>query len=112
VLCRITVTLVNDSARFGRVLTSDTRVTEFLEKGAHGPGQINAGFYRIDRKAFMDFNDMPGAVFSFESDVMPRLPEEKSLSAVSKSGTFVDIGIPEDYRKFCAIYGAGTIQAN
>ncbi len=86
-----------DVTRFGRLeLGAGSAVLGFTEKGRSGPGTINAGVYwgrRKDLEALFPRRD----VFSLENDVLPRLAGN-GLHAVVGSGTFVDIGVPEDYR--------------
>ena len=84
---------VADTARYGRVIVEDDIVTAFSEKGQSGRGLINAGAYAIDRRLL---NSEPREVFSFERDFLAaRLPLLAARAYVT-SGTFVDIGVPED----------------
>ena len=41
--------------------------------------------------------------FSIESDLFPRLCLKNNLKAVIHNSKFIDIGIPEDYYKFCKL---------
>lgn len=95
---RMATVQVPDRSRFGGVAVDPTlRVTAFLEKGQSGAGPINAGLYRIHRRAFE--NEAPGS-FSMETSVMPKLVADLALQARELAGPFIDIGIPEDYRLF------------
>ena len=47
------------------------------------------------------FNDWNGKAFSIETNLFPILVEEKKLNCVISESDFIDIGIPEDYHKFC-----------
>lgn len=97
-LMRIATVQVNDRARFGGVeINADQHVTAFLEKGQSGAGPINAGLYRIHRRAFE--GQEPGA-FSMETQLMPRLVADNALQSRNLAGPFIDIGVPEDYRLF------------
>lgn len=88
---------VADAGRYGRVLLEGSRITGFTEKGATGPGDINAGVYLIERNLLEELG-LPD-VFSFERDVlMARLPQLCPM-AFRTSGTFIDIGVPEDYAR-------------
>jgi len=96
---RIAVTAVPDRGRFGGVEVGATgRVQRFVEKGTHGPGNINAGLYRVRRDAMP-----PGHVgaFSLESEIFPALAAKAALFAVEVAGPFIDIGVPDDYRRYC-----------
>jgi D-glycero-alpha-D-manno-heptose 1-phosphate guanylyltransferase len=101
-LARIASVAVDDRNRFGGVLTFGGRVTEFLEKGASGPGVINGGMYRLSRKTFR--NRAVGSSFSIETDVFPNLVNRNSITAVKVGTNFIDIGVPEDYKRFLSRY--------
>ena len=96
---RMSVVTVPDRARFGGVaIDAEGRVERFIEKGAQGPGPINAGLYRVGTAAF---EDAPKGAFSFETETMPRLVAEARLRAALIHGDFIDIGVPEDYHRYC-----------
>lgn len=100
-VCSITVTEVPDVARYGSVaMTSDGAVTSFLEKGVtSGAGHINAGIYlfRPEVLEAIPFN----CQVSLEREVFPGLIGA-GLYGYSARGPFIDIGIPEDYRRASA----------
>lgn len=100
---RMATTDVPDRARFGGVTVNAGRVTGFLEKGLAGAGAINAGFYRVSRRCFERFG--AGQVFSFENDVLAPLARSGKVTACATHGAFTDIGVPDDYHRFCAEYG-------
>lgn len=102
-LLRLATVDVPDRGRYGGLQIVNSRVRGFLEKGTHSPGPINAGLYRTARAAFGD--RAPGMAFSFEQDVMPGLVAASAVGAAATSGGFIDIGVPEDYRRFCARHG-------
>lgn len=103
---RMAVVPVPDRARYGGVELHAGCVTAFVEKGRSGAGLINAGLYRVHLRAFEGFER--GAAFSMESQVMSRLMAARALSAVQLDGQFIDIGVPEDYWRFCAQRGAAV----
>jgi D-glycero-alpha-D-manno-heptose 1-phosphate guanylyltransferase len=88
---------VPDVSRYGALVVSDGLVRGFVEKGHTGPGYINGGAYILG-VALRD-RLPPHGVFSFERDVL--MPRVKSIQPVAfpAVGLFVDIGIPEDYRR-------------
>lgn len=98
-LLRLAVVTVEDRSRFGGVQFDDDRfVTGFLEKGQSGPGPINAGLYRLNRAA------LPASgcrAYSLEADVIPGLVARRAVIAARICGSFTDIGVPEDYFRFC-----------
>lgn len=97
---RMATIAVPDRARFGGVALDGSVVTAFVEKGHGGPGLINAGLYRLHVDAFAGF--APGTAFSMETQVMPALLPRRALRAATLQGAFIDIGVPEDYHRFCA----------
>lgn len=99
-LMRLATVNVSNRSRFGGVAIDEMNwVTEFLEKGQTGAGQINAGLYRIHRLAFSEENQ---SAFSLETQIMPRMASNKALQAREIDGPFIDIGVPDDYRYFDA----------
>jgi len=92
---------VDDCARFGRVETggrdgdAQGRVLAFREKGAPGPGLINAGVYLLRPQALSRVE--PGHSASIETDVFPHLAQHGSLGGFTVQGGFLDIGTPESY---------------
>jgi D-glycero-alpha-D-manno-heptose 1-phosphate guanylyltransferase len=97
---------VADKSRYGSVEINATGViSRFAEKGAGGPGTINAGVYVIEREIMTLF---PGDVCSFENDVLQKIIG-KRLFGLRQQGFFIDIGVPEDYRAFCASHNVNQI---
>lgn len=95
---RMAVVCVPDRSRFGGVrMDAASRVTNFLEKGRSGPGDINAGVYRLRREAIVGESE----AFSFEAVTMPKLAGDGKVTAVRIDGSFIDIGVPDDYHRFC-----------
>jgi D-glycero-alpha-D-manno-heptose 1-phosphate guanylyltransferase len=91
--------VVADRSRYGGVAFEGSGlVAGFLSKGAEGSGPINAGFYRVRRSAFDGWS--VGAKFSLELDVLPGLVAAGAVRATPLDGTLIDIGVPDDYRRF------------
>jgi len=88
---------VTDASRFGRLMLRGNRIIGFTEKGVDGPGLINAGTYLVQRNLLSQFP--AGTKFSLETDVLVPLASTGSLKAFVTDGTFIDIGIPEDYAR-------------
>lgn len=91
---------LDDSSRYGQVQFDERqRVTAFTEKNAlRAPGWINAGLCRLRADQFKSWD---GARFSLERQTFPELVQTGALRAVAINPDFIDIGIPEDYRRFC-----------
>jgi D-glycero-alpha-D-manno-heptose 1-phosphate guanylyltransferase len=96
---RMIVVHSRDGARFGGVVVKAGRARQFLPRGAPCSGLVNAGLYRAHRNAFAKYQ--PGQSFSLETDVMEELAEQGKVAAAVVAGTFVDIGVPSDYVRFC-----------
>jgi D-glycero-alpha-D-manno-heptose 1-phosphate guanylyltransferase len=93
---------VADVARYGAARLDGNRVTGFDEKGGAGPGFVNAGVYCVRRDLLDGFAE--GRAFSFERDVlMPAAMREPVLGYTATRG-FIDIGVPEDYRRAQALF--------
>ena len=93
---------VDDVTRYGAVHLDRARVTGFAEKGASGPGYINAGVYRIARSLADDF-PVTGA-FSFERDVLVPTAARGDAAAFTQTDGFIDIGVPEDFRRAQSVF--------
>jgi D-glycero-alpha-D-manno-heptose 1-phosphate guanylyltransferase len=88
---------VDDTSRYGRLRIQGTQLVGFEEKGVAGPGWINSGHYLLPRGLF-EGSGLPAA-FSFESGfVVPRLASQP-FEVFFCEGPFIDIGVPEDYRR-------------
>lgn len=90
---------VEDTTRYGRVVTNNRYITEFQEKGIPGKGLINAGIYLIQPHIFDGLN-LP-AKFSFEENFLKVYTNRILPTYFITDGYFIDIGIEEDYKKFC-----------
>ena len=104
-----------EAKRYGSVkIDNDKRILEFRPPG-HGapPFMINAGTY-LCNKTFLEGSCIDKDVrtpVSLESDLFPSwILEKKNFYGWSTSGDFIDIGIPEDYRKCQDLFH--TINAN
>lgn len=91
---------VPNAARFGTVeVNPDGIVQNFAEKReTTEAGWINAGLYHLHSDFFLDWNGKP---FSLEQVFFPELVAKGLLRAVPLDMQFIDIGIPEDYKRFC-----------
>lgn len=100
-MIRMALVEVEDSTRFGGVNLSNGRVLSFIEKGLSQSRLINAGMYRLSEKIF--YLQPVGSNFSLESDIFPKYAAAGVLSSFLVDGCFIDIGVPEDYFKFCEL---------
>ena len=96
----IAVVKMTDTSRYGSVqFNSLHMVSKFVEKNAlQGSGWINAGFFRLDAGLFTAWDSKP---FSLEKQLFEPLIKNQTLSALPLQTDFLDIGVPDDYSRFC-----------
>jgi D-glycero-alpha-D-manno-heptose 1-phosphate guanylyltransferase len=96
----ITIVLkeIYDANRYGSVKVDDQqKILLFEEKNiSNHTGLINAGVYLIKRSLF-DSIDKDREI-SFEREVLPNLIKDSAYGYVT-DGKFIDIGIPDDYKR-------------
>ena len=98
---------VESSERYGSVVIQQKKVIAFEEKqNSSGPGWINAGLYHLHADLFHEWNGLP---FALERKLFPMLVEVGQLMAVPLETDFIDIGIPEDYFRFCRWIESGKV---
>jgi D-glycero-alpha-D-manno-heptose 1-phosphate guanylyltransferase len=101
---------VKDCSRYGALILKDAKIQKFVEKKAcRGTGFINAGLYHLNPEVFKKF--VKKNYISLENDVFPSLVDKDSLFAIEVQGDFIDIGIPQDYFKFCSWIETGKLDA-
>jgi D-glycero-alpha-D-manno-heptose 1-phosphate guanylyltransferase len=84
--------------RYGTIVLKDERIVGFKEKSFKDFGYINGGIYIIEKKIGDCFSDKQDP-FSFEVDFMHKKINDISAFAFMSDGYFIDIGVPEDYKK-------------
>lgn len=94
------VVSLRDVGRYGQVqFDQDFHVTRFAEKSATGgSGWINAGIFHLDAAMFKNWDGRP---YSLERELFVALVQLQQLKAVPLSTDFLDIGVPDDYNRFC-----------
>ena len=102
----ITAIEVADCSRYGSMIIEGKKIKRFVEKGnVSGGGLINAGLYHLKTDLFSNFFGVSS--FSLERDVFPIAVKNGILKATEIKTNFIDIGIPEDYFRFCNWIGSG-----
>jgi D-glycero-alpha-D-manno-heptose 1-phosphate guanylyltransferase len=96
----ITVALkaIDSNTRYSAVLCEDGVVIKFGSR-VNGPCLINGGCYSLAINFLLKYLDQYSGKFSFEDDVLPGLALGNKITGSVQDGKFLDIGIPEDYRK-------------
>lgn len=98
---------VANAGRYGTVILNneDHRIDYFVEKSASDTaGWINAGLCCLTPAHFRNWDGLP---FALETDLFPTLAAQGELHAVPLETDFIDIGVPEDYFRFCSWMKAG-----
>lgn len=90
---------IEDVSRYGSVeINSAFQIKQFTEKGLKtGAGSINGGTYLIKKDFFTPLN-LP-EIFSLEKDCLEKFVESQKFYGIPYDNYFLDIGIPEDYKK-------------
>lgn len=91
---------VADISRYGELRSRNNMLLGWNEKSEeHRPGEINGGIYLISRSLIEGI--APGKS-SLENSEIPRwIAEGKKIGVIKSEGYFIDIGIPEAYKRFC-----------
>ncbi len=96
--CTLALKPMQNFERYGAVTINENNViTAFTEKKYMTQGLINGGVYLINRNSFNQIN-FPEK-FSFEKDFLEKYLETLTMIGVEDDGYFIDIGIPEDFKK-------------
>lgn len=103
------VVKVEDTSRYGIVLfDNNLMINEFIEKKENqGEGFINAGIYKLNKKHFSNWNGQP---YSIETSLFPDLVKQTKLKAAILNTSFIDIGVPDDYNRFCSLNATGLVK--
>jgi D-glycero-alpha-D-manno-heptose 1-phosphate guanylyltransferase len=98
--CSLALRKVENAARYGTIEYGlGNKVIAFKEKDEQNkPGLINGGVYILNRKVFLDMTES-GKPFSIEKDFYEKRLSELMIYGYEYEGYFIDIGIPEDFKK-------------
>jgi D-glycero-alpha-D-manno-heptose 1-phosphate guanylyltransferase len=96
--CTLSLKPMQNSDRYGVVeISEDNRIISFKEKNWYAKSLINGGVYALNVNSFLS-EQLPQK-FSFEKDYLETLYKNKRMLGFVQDKYFIDIGIPEDYRK-------------
>jgi D-glycero-alpha-D-manno-heptose 1-phosphate guanylyltransferase len=96
--CTLSLKPMQNSDRYGVVeISEDNRIISFKEKNWYAKSLINGGVYALNVNSFLS-EHLPQK-FSFEKDYLETLYKSKRMLGFVQDKYFIDIGIPEDYRK-------------
>jgi D-glycero-alpha-D-manno-heptose 1-phosphate guanylyltransferase len=91
-----------ESHRYGLIeLDDDQRVIDLDDKKANIGQFANGGFF-IAQYKIMTYFKQELTSFSFENDFLPEIRKNGcKITGMNFVDEFIDIGLPDDYRKFC-----------
>lgn len=96
--CTLSLKPMIDSDRYGVVqLNDDGAIHSFMEKKWYAKSLINGGAYALNPAGFLA-EGLPEK-FSFEKDYLQGYSGRRKMYGSVQNAYFIDIGIPEDYRK-------------
>jgi len=101
---------VEANSRYGGVgIDNKGKITTFDNRArTSGRALINGGVYLAEKSAFAGMALESDAPVSIEDQLYPRmLAEGRRMYGFPSSGRFIDIGVPEDYRRAAAILTGG-----
>lgn len=99
--CTIALKRLQNFSRYGTVeVNKDHRILKFQEKKPCKDGYINGGIYMLNLKVLQHNKLQPP--FSFEKEFLEAKVENLGFYGYKSNSYFIDIGIPEDYKKFTA----------
>lgn len=97
---------VEDVSRYGAVECNAGKVARFCEKGGSGPGHINAGCYFLTQAALAALPREEA--FSLETEVLAPMADTGMVFGYTDTSRFIDIGVPEDYRRAQSLFGGSA----
>lgn len=95
----------NEPGRYmGMEIAARGRITS-LKSGTSQPGRLaNGGVYWVRPRALAGNRFVPGNPVSLEDDILPAaMTAGQRLFGMEFTGTFIDIGVPDDYRRASAL---------
>ncbi len=97
----IATKFMDPADRYGLIYSENSIVKKFEEKKPQSNGPINGGTGFMKPTSLTQFK-WPGK-FSLESDFFQSKLTQLTIQAIEFSDPFIDIGIPEDYRRAAEI---------
>jgi D-glycero-alpha-D-manno-heptose 1-phosphate guanylyltransferase len=96
--CTLALKPMQSFDRYGVVdINEQKQIAGFSEKKYRDQGLINGGVYILRVQSFLQ-KSFP-EIFSFEKDYLEKDYVNKNIFGMISEAYFIDIGIPEDYRK-------------
>lgn len=98
--CSLALRRVSNAARYGTITLDEFDLIEDFREKTNVPqeGIINAGVYILNRETY-NTETPKSKNFSIEKDFFEKKLNKLSMHGFIYTGYFLDIGIPEDYKK-------------
>lgn len=95
----------NEEGRYMGIDISPQGRISSLKSGMGQPGRLaNGGVYWVNSRSLLAEGFSPGDKVSLEDDIFPAaMASGQRLMGIEFSGTFIDIGVPEDYHRAPAL---------
>jgi glucose-1-phosphate cytidylyltransferase len=100
-----TVTGVHPASRFGELLVSGSRVSQFSEKPQTHDGVINGGFFVLERAALEYLSE--DAACTLEREPLERLAADGQLSVYRHDGFWQCMDTYRDYQQLNHLWASG-----
>lgn len=84
--------------RYDSIIFENNKIIDFADKSFKSFGHINGGVYVLSKKILNYFGGFKKN-FSFEMEFLRKTIHEITVYPFISDSYFIDIGIPEDYRK-------------
>jgi D-glycero-alpha-D-manno-heptose 1-phosphate guanylyltransferase len=99
IMLAVALRKTDDLSRYGSVsININHKIIAFAEKNQiHKGGLINGGIYLLNKYWFEKLNTPK--TFSFEKEILEKLYGENDFYGLPFDKYFIDIGIPQDYRR-------------
>lgn len=94
----IAVKPMHNYDRYDSIIFEDNKIMDFADKSFKSFGHINGGVYVLSKKILNYFGGFKKN-FSFEIEFLRKTIHEITVYPFISDSYFIDIGIPEDYRK-------------
>jgi D-glycero-alpha-D-manno-heptose 1-phosphate guanylyltransferase len=99
--CCVSLFRTSEKERYlGFEVSSDGRITSLKSGSTHGFRLANGGVYWVHPRALHGGRFASGEKISLEDDIFPAaLASGQRLFGIEFAGTFIDIGVPDDYHR-------------
>lgn len=89
---------LSENDRYGLVSMDEScKITDFTD--CRDKGFVNLGIYLTSVKFLNNEFEKFQEIFSFENEFLAKIVHSKNVKASKQNGFFIDIGIPNDYKK-------------